>query len=542
MAEPGQGEAATFFTLLEERVAASSSLLCIGLDPHESQLPVPKDVNTARVFCLDIVAKTHEYAAAFKPNCAFFEAFGAAGVDALKDVIRAIPRDIPVILDCKRGDIDTTAQAYAHAAYDILSARDEGSSGLAAGASVTLSPYMGWDSVQPFVTGSNATKGAFVLCKTSNPSSSDIQDRRVINVSGGEPSPPFVYEMVAELCNSWNTRQDRAPGNIGLVAGATDTAALARVRAAAPSLWILCPGVGAQGGEPEPVCKAGLRLDGSGLLVSVSRGISRAKDMAQAARELRDEVNACRAAHAAKTPPPSVFPASAGASSSALETYQSDFLSLALSKKVLQFGRFTLKSGRISPYFFNAGLFSCGQSMHLLSRYYAQAVRASKVEFDVIFGPAYKGIPLAACIAAAWFDLYGESKDYCYNRKEAKDHGEGGTLVGASMSGRRVLVVDDVITAGTAIRESVDILAANGGSLCAVAVCLDRQEKVATASGLSEVSAIQDVQRDLSVPVLSVACLRHLVAFVESQQTAGRCLDIDLAAIRDYRAQFGVDY
>jgi len=159
--------------------------------------------------------------------------------------------------------------------------------------------------------------------------------------------------------------------------------------------------------------------------------------------------------------------------------------------------------------------------------------------FVVIFGPAYKGIPLAACVAAAWFGLYGESKDYCYNRKEAKTHGEGGSLVGASMAGKRVLVVDDVITAGTAIRESVDILAANQGVLCAVAVCLDRQERVSEGEATS---AIQQVERDLAVPVLGVVRLKHLVAYVAARQAEGLCADIDLAAVREYRARYGVDY
>lgn len=513
--------AESFFSLLERRVSSSDSLLCIGLDPHAAQLPEPSAA-AALTFCLEIVAKTHPYAAAFKPNCAFFEAFGAAGIEALLEVVRAIPKDVPIILDCKRGDIDTTAQAYASAAYDILSVRGAGSP-----SAVTLSPYMGWDSVQPFVTGPNVDKAAFVLCKTSNPSSSDIQNK----TTGGQ----FVFEMVAKLCCEWNSRG----GGIGLVAGATDTAALAKVRAAAPDLWILCPGVGAQGGEPEPVCQAGLRADGSGLLVSVSRGISKAADMAKAAQDLQREVNACRAAKASSSASSASAASAASGADVAVEGYQVDFINLALSKNVLQFGQFTLKSGRVSPYFFNAGLFSCGQSMHLLSRFYAQAVRASGVSFDVIFGPAYKGIPLAASIAAAWYDLYGESKDYCYNRKEAKTHGEGGSLVGAAMRGKRVLVVDDVITAGTAIRESVEILAANEGSIAAIAVCLDRQERVAEEVAAS---AIQQVERDLGVPVLSIVRLKHLVAFVRGQQAKGEHLAIDLAAVSAYREKFGVDY
>ena len=222
-----------------------------------------------------------------------------------------------------------------------------------------------------------------------------------------------------------------------------------------------------------------LRADGSGVLINVSRAIAAASDKAEAAHLLRDDINEQRAVFIQMTNQNKEKEGQSKKQKVAddLEPYQCEFIEFAIQKNVLQFGTFKLKSGRISPYFFNAGLFSCGQSLHSLGRFYATAIKKWGVEFDVIYGPAYKGIPLAAAVSMAWFQLYGESKDFAYNRKEAKDHGEGGQLVGASMSGRRVVVVDDVITAGTAIRESVVTLQHAQAHLVGVTVCLDRQEK-----------------------------------------------------------------
>ena len=204
-----------FFEKLTNRVLACGSLLCVGLDPHSSELK-ENSASAARTFCLNIIQKTAPFAAAFKPNAAFFEKFGAAGSEALKEVIEAIPEEIPVILDAKRGDISTTATAYAESAYSIYNAD-----------SVTLSPYMGWNSISPFVTGPYQDRGAFVLCKTSNPSSSDLQDCVFEN---GEK----VYEKVARCVSCWNRELSSNTGSsfpaLGMVAGATDLAALAAVR------------------------------------------------------------------------------------------------------------------------------------------------------------------------------------------------------------------------------------------------------------------------------------------------------------------------
>jgi uridine monophosphate synthetase len=266
----------SFFTFLEKRVADCSSLLCIGLDPHISDLAAP-NADGALAFCLNLVKQTAPYAAAFKPNAAFFEQFGAPGWTVLKEVIDAVQAEsqrlgslIPVILDAKRGDIASTAEAYARSAFVTLGAH-----------AITLSPYLGKDSIDPFLTDSE--KGVFLLCKTSNPGAADLQDLPLLGPDGQAGSP--LYLAVARLAQAWNTKD-----NIGLVVGATQPEALARVRAAAPDLWFLAPGIGAQGGDMEAALKVGLRQDGKGMLLPVSRGISRAADPARAAATLRDEI------------------------------------------------------------------------------------------------------------------------------------------------------------------------------------------------------------------------------------------------------------
>ncbi len=277
----------SFFSFLEKRVDDCSSLLCIGLDPHINDLPAPTAAS-ARDLCLNLVKQTSRYAAAFKPNAAFFEVFGADGWMALKDVIEAIKEEsnrmgsmIPVILDAKRGDIASTAEAYAKSTFDSLGAH-----------CITLSPYLGKDSIDPFIQTSE--KGVFLLCKTSNPGSGDLQDLMVLDDERGKtpegdlfPLSSFIplHIKVAQLAQQWNTKN-----NIGLVVGATHVDAMRHVRAAAPDLWFLAPGVGAQGGELESALKAGLRKDGKGMLIPVSRGIARAEKPGLAAAELRDQI------------------------------------------------------------------------------------------------------------------------------------------------------------------------------------------------------------------------------------------------------------
>ena len=214
----------------------------------------------------------------------------------------------------------------------------------------------------------------------------------------------------------------------------------------------------------------------------------------------------------------------------ASKDYRQEFLAFAVERDVLRFGEFTLKSGRRSPYFFNAGLFNTGKALALLGRWYAEAVVDSGLAFDMIFGPAYKGIPLATLTAAALAERHGRDVPYCFNRKEAKDHGEGGNLVGAPLAGR-VLIVDDVITAGTAIRESVDIIHNHGAIVAGVLIALDRQER-----GSGDLSAVQQVAQDYGLKVASIARLDDLIGFLEHDAARADALQ----RLREYRAQFGV--
>ena len=213
-----------------------------------------------------------------------------------------------------------------------------------------------------------------------------------------------------------------------------------------------------------------------------------------------------------------------------MKAWQREFIEFAISKQVLKFGEFTLKSGRKSPYFFNAGLFNTGRDLARLGRFYAQALVDSGIDFDLLFGPAYKGIPIATTTAVALADHHERDLPYCFNRKEAKDHGEGGMLVGSPLDGR-VMLVDDVITAGTAIRESMEIIAAHHATLAGVLISLDRQER-----GREAISAIQEVERDYQCQVISIITLNDLISYLEEQPSMMEAL----AAVKAYREQYGI--
>ncbi|KMK52275.1 orotate phosphoribosyltransferase [[Actinobacillus] muris] len=213
-----------------------------------------------------------------------------------------------------------------------------------------------------------------------------------------------------------------------------------------------------------------------------------------------------------------------------MEQYKRDFIEFALSREVLKFGEFTLKSGRISPYFFNAGLFNTGRDLAKLGEFYAQAIQSAGLNFDVLFGPAYKGIPIATTVAVALANQFNLDKPCCFNRKEAKDHGEGGNLIGSALAGD-ILLVDDVITAGTAIRESMAIIQANQANLVGVLIALNRKEK-----GKGELSAIQEVERDYGCKVFSIIDFDDLLQFIEQSPKYAPYL----AAMKAYREQYGV--
>ena len=212
-----------------------------------------------------------------------------------------------------------------------------------------------------------------------------------------------------------------------------------------------------------------------------------------------------------------------------MEQYQNDFVDFMLEIGALKFGEFTLKSGRVSPYFFNAGQFNQGNHLSQLGQFYAQAIEASGIKFDVLFGPAYKGIPLVAATAIALNDSFNRSVPYSFNRKEAKDHGEGGNIVGHPLEGD-ILIVDDVITAGTAIGEAKDIINANGAKTKGVVVALDRQEK-----GKGELSAIQEVEQYFGIAVVSIINLSHIVDYLKANNDKNT-----ISRIESYRSQYGI--
>jgi orotate phosphoribosyltransferase len=215
-----------------------------------------------------------------------------------------------------------------------------------------------------------------------------------------------------------------------------------------------------------------------------------------------------------------------------MQVFQQQFIDYVIKHQILRFGEFTLKSGRVSPYFFNAGLFNTGEALSFIGRSYAAAIRHAGLDFDLLFGPAYKGIPLVSVTAAALAQEYQIDKPYCFNRKEAKGHGEGGSTVGAPLQGR-ALIIDDVITAGTAVREVMSLFESSGAQAAGIVVALDRQER-----GLNEQSAIQEIERDYRIPVISLINLQQIMDYLTVQADESKGVHLD--AIRRYREHYGV--
>ena len=434
-----------FFSTMESRARQIDSLLCVGLDPHPSDLPAQTPA-AAIDFCLRLIEACADFALAFKPNIAFFEAFGADGISALRQVIAAIPAGIPVILDAKRGDIASTAQAYAQAAFRVLGAH-----------AITLNPYMGYDSIEPFT--SDPQFGAFLLCKTSNPGAADLQDLTVIS----QPlNPPVrLYEEIAGLAQQWNSND-----NVGLVVGATYPEALRRARALAPEVWILAPGVGAQGGDLAAALQAGLRDDGLGLLIPVSRLLSRSEEPRLAAAQLVAEINRIRKSvdtsriqvsptRLTPSPPPALIQG-------------------LLDAGCVQFGQFTLKSGLQSPIYIDLRrLVSYPGLLSLAAAAYLPILRSLK--FDRLAALPYAAIPIATAISmqAGW--------PLVYPRKETKTYGTQAEIEGVHYPGERVVVIDDLATTGGSKFEAIEKLSQAGLQVHDVVVLIDRQSGAAQA-------------------------------------------------------------
>ena len=412
---------ARFFELLEARARETGSLLCVGLDPH---LEAFHSADEAQAACLRWIDATAPSACAFKVNSAFFEVYGARGWDALRRVIQHVPAEIPVILDAKRGDIASTARAYARAGFESLGA-----------GAMTVSPYLGSDSWYPFLE--NPEKAIFLLCKTSNAGADELQ---TLPLASGEP----VYLHLARECIL------KAPGRaVGLVVGATDPDALARVRAALPKVWILAPGVGAQGGDLDRAVAAGVREDGLGILVPISRALATASDPRAEAQRLAAATHSARTA-ARFAPRPDGL---------AAELVQTGCVAL---------GEFRLRSGETSPIYLDLRrLASHPQTLARAAAAYVPILDSLK--YDRLAGLPYAGLPIATAVALQ------TGVPMIYPRREVKDYGTRASVEGEFHPGERVVLIDDVATSGGTKVEAAERLRAAGLEVQDVVVLVDRQ-------------------------------------------------------------------
>ncbi|HLF02265.1 MAG TPA: orotidine-5'-phosphate decarboxylase [Anaerolineales bacterium] len=424
-----------FFDSLTSRARQINSLLCIGLDPRVVS------ASEAREACFRLIDSTAPYAAAFKPNAAFFELLGPEGWAALKDVIAYVPPDIPVILDAKRGDIANTAEAYARSAFDELGAH-----------AITASPYLGRDSLAPFLN--RPDRGVFLLCKTSNPGAGEIQSLQTGEVSRSA-SPVLLYEYIAQRAGQWNENN-----NLGLVVGATDLEALARVRNLAPDLWFLVPGIGAQGGDLQKALQAGLRNDGLGMLINVSRAVATAPDPAEAARKLRDDINEPRKFTNYEL---------RDMRYAIRNTQHASLAQDLVTSQCVRFGQFKLKSGQTSPVYLDLRrLVTHPAILRRVAQAYAKILR--ELEFDRLVGIPYAALPIATAISLEM------DRPLIYPRRETKDYGTQASIEGDFNPGETVVVIDDLATTGETKIETIQRLETARLKVHDVVVLIDREQ------------------------------------------------------------------
>lgn len=419
-----------FIKQLEQSCREKNSLLSIGLDPR-----VPEGTADIVDYIVsvnrDLIAKTADYAAAYKPNSAFYEAWGPEGLKALKETIGLIPSGCPVILDVKRNDIGATAEAYAKACFDYYGAD-----------AVTLNPYMGRDAADPFLAYKG--RGIFVLTRTSNRSAGMIQDLIYEEAA--------LYVRIARSCAEWGE-------DTGLVVAGNDTEALAAIRKQLPNIWFLSPGIGVQGGSMREAVSAGIRADGSGILPHVGRAISAADDPGRKAREYRDAINQAReqGSPGDETDRRTVSSAAGGRHTgySAHSGLKSAFLSALLELGCFKTGDFVLKSGKKSPFYIDLRrLISDAAALRMAGKAYASL--STGLDFDRV-----AGIPLAALPLSTAFALESAAP-MIYPRMPVKKHGTGNRIEGHFEKGDRVLLLDDLISAGTSKLEAVDLLREEG--------------------------------------------------------------------------------
>jgi uridine monophosphate synthetase len=436
-----------FFRDLEERVREKDTLLCIGLDPQH-KLTQQNSYEGLVSWAEEIIAQTKEYAACFKPNIAFYEAYGPEGLQALGSIVQTLHKDhIPVIIDAKRSDIGNTAGAYASALFGGLGAD-----------AVTLNPYLGEESVKPFLE--YGDKGFFLLCRTSNPGSALMQEVRVCDERGIEE----YYLRVAREAAGWS-------GRIGLVVAGNDYHALAVIRSELPEVWLLAPGIGAQGGKIDRALAAGMRIDGMGILLNMSRGITLAESPALAAKAAVEEMRRVSAKPTAAR--------SLGESGGRVKQTRDDKKAAALSREkrdligeligagCFKLGQFTLKSGITSPFYIDMRLII--SHPRLLSRVAAAyCSMAAGLGFDRVAGIPLAAVPFAT-LAALMLD-----KPLVFPRLETKKHGTKKPVEGEYKAGEKVLMLDDLIATGVSKLQAVIILKEQGLEVKDLVVLIER--------------------------------------------------------------------
>jgi uridine monophosphate synthetase len=470
----------SFMSSLTACVEAKQSLLCVGLDPHP-ELLAEVSPKGALDFCRGLIEATEEHAAAYKPNAAFFEAMGSDGWRILERVVAAVPEGTPVILDAKRGDIPSTTRAYARAAFETLGVD-----------AITASPYLGPDALEPLLA--DPEHGVFLLCRTSNPGADALQS---LVTESGLP----LYLHLAHSAGGWSQAD-----NLGLVVSATHPQILAAVRAAAPDMWFLAPGVGVQGGDLELALRAGLRRDGMGVLVNVSRSLATAADARQAAARLRAEINSRREAFVGQPPD--------------LSSGLGQLIDSLFDTGCVKFGNFVLKSGLESPVYIDLRLLPSEPA--LLARVAAAYLPLlEELSYDRLAPIPYAALPIGTAIALQL------GRPMIYPRLAQKSHGRGLRVEGVFDPGDTAVIIDDLATTGESKFEAIATLEQAGLRVRDVVVLIDRQSGAAdtlASSGyrLQAVIKMDDLlEHGLTQGRISQEQIREVRAFLSRSRPAG---------------------